>query len=350
MIYVNNEAANLKDTKSTVGKEYMKALEFFNEIGWPVKFKVKPNLLGRNEDTEGKVYMTMPTYYIFHTAVIPTEYGTEQWRYTPIPPLQPMKGDIQWPTEGRIGTYDKKLFTITKDKADLAFFLWFKSKMFRDVYDIDDARKEAIDRVENEMNAIRLKAAFYSEDSLLQKDKEKLATIARAYNVPRIDQLNDAQRLLELERVIKDMINKKEITVNDFIESLELDILTELSAKIQESIDSKLIMFDSVSNWWYYINEQGQVGDKIVQVPLSKKDTRNYYLRDYFKGHQRELDVFYSQVGREPNKDLNIDFDNLEKLDWVNEILPYINAVGIQTVGNGRKKEDVFKDIRDKCK
>lgn len=346
MIYVNDKQANLKDGKSVVGKEYQKALDYFDEIGWPIRFRVKKELLSRDETVDGDVFMRMPPYFIHHTALLHTEYGTERWRYTPLAPYD-RNGTLQWPTEGRGDLYDKKVITFNKDRADLAFFLWFKSKPFQSIYNIDDVKQKAEARVRAEMDAIKLKNAFYSEYSVLQKDKKKLRTIARAYNVPNVSILDDNMILINLESVIKDLVQQKVTTVDDFIESLNLDPLTELAAKIQKAYDDKLIVFEDTSCTWSYVGEGGRIGEKIINVPINNKDNNFAHLRDYFSTHDKAYKIFEEHVGTHgANENLDLDPYNLENESW-NKILAFIKNVGIPTVGKNRKKEDVFNDIRE---
>lgn len=348
MIFVNDKQQELKDGKSVSGKEYAKAMEYFNGLGWPIRFKVKPSILARNEDENGHVYMVMPTYYVHHTALVPTEFGTELWRYTPVPPYE-KDGILNWPQEGQSAEYNKKSISFDKTQADLAFFLWFKSRIFKTIYNIDDAKAEANDKVQAEMDAMKLKMLFYAEDALLRNDEEKLATVARAYNVPRVDTMTNEQRLVALYKVIEGLIIKKSLTVNDFIDSLSLDILTELSAKIQKAQDFNQILFDENQHSWFYVNDDGTVGDRLVQVPISKIDNKHSYLRDVLKANQRDLDVFEKHVVSQTRNTLTIDFDNLENLSWTEEILPYIQAVGIPGTGANRKKEVIFAEIREMC-
>lgn len=348
MIYVNDKQQSLKDFQSPVGKEYKKAMDYFNGLGWPIRFKVKPSILARNEDENGHVYMVMPTYFIHHTALVNTEYGTELWRYTPVPPYE-KDGILNWPQEGQNVAYRKKSVTFEKNQADLAFFLWFKSKIFKTIYDIDDAKSEATNRVQAEMDAMKLKMLFYAEDALLRNDEEKLATVARAYNVPRVDTMTNEQRLVALFKVVEGLIIKKSLKLDDFIESLSLDILTELSANIQEAHDKNNILFDEKQHSWFYVNREGNVGDRIVQVPISKIDSKYHYLRDYLKGNQKFLDEFNAHVKDNTRNIITIDFDNLENLSWMDEVVPYIQSVGIKGTGAGRGKEVVFAEIREKC-
>jgi len=345
MIYVNDKRQDLKTTNNVAGKEYKTAMDYFNTIGFPITFKVKPSVLSRNEDEHGHVYMIMPTYYIHHTALVNTEYGTELWKYTSIPPYE-KDGILNWGQEGKNVAYNKKRLTFDKNQADLAFFLWFKSKIFRTIYDLDDAKAEATNKVKAEMDAMKLKMLFFGENSLLNTDNEKLATIARAYNVPRVDTMTDEQRLIALYKVIETLINKKNLTVDEFVESLSLDVLTELSAKIQKAHDLNQILFDEKQHSWFYVNEGGTIGNKIVQVPISKIDSKYPYLRDVLKANQRDLDTFNAHVVDGDRNVLKIDFDNLENLSWMDEVVPYCQAVGIQLVKPGRKKADVFADIR----
>lgn len=348
MIYVNDEKANLKDSKTAVAKEFNAAMEYFNEVGWPINFKVRKSNLAKNETEDGQVYMVMAHWHINHSALVHTGTGTEFWRYTPTPPYL-KDGTLVYPTEGKYQAYSKKRISFTRDKADLAFFLWYKSKPFRNLYEIDDAKSVAEEKVKAEMDAIRLKSIFYGENSVLQKDKEKLATVARAYNVSNVKTLTDNQRLIALEGLVTEQIKKKKLTVDEFAESLQLDILTELSASIQKAVEDKLLTFDDTQNVWFYINADGAIGDRITQVPISRKEDSYNYLRDHFKSDQKSLDKFEAHVKNLANRNITIDFDNLENLDWINEVVPYCNLMGIKGTGAGRPKEVIFEEIREKC-
>ena len=307
MIYVNDEQVDLRG-ESRAAKEYKEALKFFSEVGWPLKFRVKKQYLARNETEDGKVFMVMASHNISHTSLIHTEFGSEQWRYTPIAPHM-KRGDLVYPQEGKRKAYDKKVFTLPREKSDLAFFLWFKSKIFKSIYDLDDAKRNAKEIVDAKMNAIRLNSIFYGDNSVL-RESEKLRTVARAYNVPKSDSMTDDQVLINLEGVINGLIKEKQLTVDEFAESLDLDVLTELSAKIQKAEDDKLILFDEPTLSWSYVNEGGTIGEKIVQVPLSKKNSKNNFLRDTLKADQRKLDIFEAHVNSDANTVLTIDKDH----------------------------------------
>jgi hypothetical protein len=353
MIYVNNEKANLKDHKSQVGKEYAKALDYFNKIGWPVRFKVKKQILSPDETEDGRVFMVMPSYYIHHSAIINTEYGTEQWRYSPNPPIDKnVRGQsvLEWPKEGRGKTYNRKVISFKKEQADLVFFLWFKSKPFQSIYDIDDAKAQAEAEVRAKMDAVKLDSVFYNESSVLHTDENKLRTIARAYNVSQVDTKDKNQVLVALDNVVRNLVKSKVLTVDEFMESLSLDTLTELSAKIQKAHDDKLITFDDKQNTWFYVDAGGRVSEEIVRVPMSKTEHKYNYLRDFFMTNTRKLEVFLEHIENDSNKALTIDLDNLESLDWTKEILPFINAVGIAGTGAGRTKAVVYNEIREKCR
>jgi hypothetical protein len=345
MIYVNDKQVDLKDSKSQAGKEFNAALKYFNEVGWPLRFKVKPSILHRDENIDGQVFMRMPYHYIHHTATIYTDFGTERWRYTPLAPYE-RNGTLQWPTENRGAAYDKKRISFNRDQADLAFFLWYKCKPFKAIYSIDDARTQAANKVQAKMDAMKLDSAFYSEYSILQKDKVKLRTVARAYNVPGVQVMDDNQVLVALDKVIRDLVKEGKLTVDDFMESLQIDVLTELSARIYKAEEDNLITHNSQSGTWYYVGEGGRVGDKIVQVPISKKDDRYNHLRDYLVADHRALKKFEEHAGKDPNKGIDIDVDKLEELPW-HEVMTFIDSVGIAKPGRDRKKADVFKDIRE---
>jgi hypothetical protein len=345
MIYVNDKLQDLTDGKSQVGKEFKAAKAEFDKIGWPLRFKVKKSILSRDETIDGQVFMRMPYYYIHHTALIHTETGTESWRYTTRAPYE-RNGTLQWPTEGRGAEYSRKVITFNRDQADLAFFLWFKSKVFKSIYNLDDVRKKAADQVEAKMDAIKLDSVFYREDSILQTDKSKLRTVARAYNVPGVNIMDDNQVLVTLDGIVRSLVKEKKITVDEFMESLNLNELTELSAKIQKAEEDKLITFNEQSFIWYYLVEGGRIGDKIVQVPISKKDDKYNHLRDFLSTNHSAKKVFEEHSGKDPNKGIDIDVDNLEHLPW-DEVMTFCGNVGISKPGRNRVKADVFKDIRE---
>lgn len=345
MIYVNDKLVNLKDEKTPAGKEFKVALDYFNKIGFPITFKVKKHILAPNETDEGHVFWTMPAYHIHHTSLVNTNWGTEFWRYTPTSPHE-KNGALEFPTEGRYKAYTEKLISFNRNQADLLFFLWYKSNIFNKIYDIDDAKQVATDTVQRKMDSVRLDAIFFSKDSLLKNDEEKCATIARAYNVGDVGAKSPDQRLIALESIIRAKVKAKELTVDEFAESLQLDILTELSANINKAYEDKLILFDDGQNAFFYVNNKGEVGSKIVHVPISRTETKFYFLRDYFKADQRKLNEFEDHIKSDANPKLTIDIENLESLDWAKEILPYINAVGIKGTGSQRKKAQVFEDIR----
>jgi len=345
MIYVNDKLVDLKDEKSTAGKEFKEALKYFNKIGFPITFKVKKKLLAKNETDDDKVFYTMPAYHIHHTSLVNTDWGTEFWRYTPTSPHE-KNGALEFPTEGRYKAYTEKLISFKRNQADLIFFLWYKSNVFKHIYDIDDAKQVATDTVQRKMDSVRLDAIFFSQDSLLKGDEEKCTTIARAYNVSGVGAKSHNQRLIALEAIVRAKVKAKEITVDEFAESLQLDILTELSANINKAYEDKLILFDDGQNAFFYVNNKGEIGTKIVHVPISRTETKFNFLRDYFKSDQRKLNEFEDHIKNDSNPKLTIDIENLENLDWSKEILPYINAVGIKGTGASRKKAQVFEDIR----
>lgn len=345
MIYVNDKLANLEDEKSKAGKEFKAALKYFNKVGFPITFKVKKNILAPNETDEGHVFWTMPAFHIHNTALVYTDWGTEFWRYTPTSPHE-KNSALEFPVEGRYKAYTEKRISFNRNQADLVFFLWYKSKIFKNIYDIDDAKQIATDTVQRKMDSVLLDAIFFSKDSLLKNDEEKCTTIARAYNVSDVGAKTHDQRLIALEAIIRAKVKAKELTVDEFAESLQLDILTELSANINKAYEDKLILFDDGQNAFFYVNNKGEVGAKIVHVPISRTETRFNFLRDYFKSDQRKLNEFEDHIKNDSNPKLTIDIENLENLDWSKEILPYINAVGIKGTGSKRKKAQVYEDIR----
>jgi len=345
MIYLDNKLANLEDEKSVAGKEFKEALKYFDSIGWPLRFKVKKALLTRNETEDGLVTMTMPAYHMHHTSTVPSTHGSQFWRYTPTPAYE-RNGELVFPVEGKYKAYTEKRVSFTRDQADLAFFLWFKSNVFRHIYNIDDAKKDAAEKVQSRMDNIRLEAIFFAPDSILKNDSKKLTTVARAYNVLNVGAMDDNQRLIGLETIVRSLIKEKKLTVDEFAESLQLDVLTELSANIQKAFEDKQILFDEGQNAWFYVAD-GSVGDKIIHVPISRKDDKFNFLRDYFKSDQRKLNIFEDHIKGSQNIEIKIDIENLEKLDWTKEILPYINAVGIKGTGANRKKAAVYEDIRN---
>lgn len=346
MIYVNDKLINLEDKESKAGKEFNVALKYFNKIGFPITFKVKKHVLAPNETDEGHVFWTMPAYHIHHTALVNTDWGTEFWRYTPTSPHL-KSGVLEFPTEGRYKAYTETRISFNRNQADLLFFLWYKSNIFNKIYDIDDAKQVATDTVKRKMDDVLLDALFFSKDSLLKNDEEKCTTIARAYNVGNVGAKSHNQRLIALETIIRAKVKAKELTVDEFTESLQLDVLTELSANISKAFEDKLILFDDGQHAFFYVNNNGEIGEKIVHVPISRTDTKFYFLRDHFKADQRKLNEFEDHIQADANPKLTIDIENLESLNWTKEILPYINAVGIKGTGAQRKKDKVFEDIRN---
>jgi hypothetical protein len=345
MIYVNDVLADLKDLKTQAGQEYSEALKYFNKIGFPITFRVKKKILAKNETDEGHVFWSMPHYHIHHTATVNTDFGSEFWRYTPTPPHE-KNGIVTFPTEGRYKAYSEKIVNFERNQADLLFFLWYKNNVFSKIYDIDDAKQVATDTVQRKMDEVALNAIFFSKDSILKNDEEKCATIARANNVSDVGAKTHDQRLVALESIIKKKVELKEITVKEFAESLQLDVLTELSANINEAYERKLILFDDGQNAFFYVSNKGEIGEKIVHVPIGRTETKFSFLRDYFKSDQRELNKFEEHIKNDSNPKLIIDIENLENLNWTKEILPYINAVGIKGTGANRKKDAVYADIR----
>jgi hypothetical protein len=345
MIYLNDEVQKLDSKDCEIYEEYRKAMEFFEGIGFPLRFTVKDSYVTKEVDDQGHVHFTFPANTIPHSATELDAYGSKKWVYSRIPPRKDTNGNWRWNEPWERLT--KKSFSLDRDQADKAFFLWFKSKPFQNLYNLEDNKKAASEDLEAKVNALKLEQAFYSESSILLNDEARLRTLARAYSIPNVESLTKAQVLQALKANVEALINNGKKTLDEFLESITLDADTELLASIQKAKDEGYILADDKVCKWFFVNPDGNIGDTIMNVPRNNWYRHTEVLKDFLLTNEDMLKRFKSYIQEDSPDDLDIDLDNLEHLDW-EVVVAFANQNGINGTGRGRNKQVVMKEIREK--
>lgn len=340
-LFKDNERIDLK-----TNKDYLEKKKWIkNNIGFPVVFKRKDTWISRqiNENNEEVHYA--PSFIIPNVSTVTTEDGREEWRWCPIVPKK-KDGEYQFPREYRTSHYTKRMFKLDEHEMDKIYFLMFKDKQFKAYYEVDDAKGVANERVENKIKEAKIYGAFYGENSVLLKDKEKLRQIARAWNIAKIETMNDAQILEQLESKVREEDKKGIRSIDDFLEATQLNEYLKVASLVQQAEDLGAIAYDQKTSWWFYSDGSGTLKEKLCEVSKQKREHKYDILRDFLVTETAHLEKIQSLTDNyDISKDVDIDFDDLDNADW-GQVREYCNLHGIKLTAGGRGKSKVLEDVK----
>jgi len=346
MLLKDGEKVNLK-----TDPEFLEKKKCIKEnFGFPVVFKANPSGLSEQVKTDGNGNILSTETYMSpvrlpNMAHEKTEDGTITWQYCPVTP--PKKdGEYLINHKHKNTWYDKKVFTLDEKDMEQIFFLYFKNPQFRNYFVVDDVKAEAKNKVDNKIKEAKIMSAFYGKDSVLRNDEEKLREIARAWNVANVKEKSKEQILNELETTVREQDALGVRTIDEFIDSTDLDYYTKVGAMIQKAEDLGMIKFDDRASCWFYVTSEGSLGDKLTNISAGRGDFKYEDLREYLFAEKAHISRIESLVNaKDVPKEMDINVDDLENEDY-EKILAYCNKHSIASTGRGRTKKAVFEDIR----
>ena len=346
MLLKDGEKVDLKNNE-----EFKEAKKWIKEnLGFPVIFKAHPSYLTEEVKSDGRGNVIgretrMCPIRLPNKVHEKTEDGTVTWQYCPITPPKKDGEYLINPKHQNTWFFDK-VFRLGEEDMEQLFFLYYKNPQFKTYFVVDDAKAQAKTNVDQKVKEAKIYNAFYGKDSILLKNEEKLRDIARSCHIAQVNTKSREQVLNELETRVRERDTMGVQSIDDFIDSLDLDYYTQVGVVIQKAEDKDLIRFDDRSSCWFYVTSDKTLGDKIVQVKNGRYDHRYEDLREYMFGVKEHIARLTSLVdAKDVSQQLEINIDDLENEDW-NKILAYCNKNGIATVGRGRTKAMVFEDIR----
>jgi hypothetical protein len=346
MLFKNGKLVDLRGD-SDEAKEYRKQMEWVKEnLGFPVVFKRSSSYITPDERSDGKMFMRTPAFFIPNLAEVNTEYGTDEWRWSPrIPRMR--DGEYVFNKEISRTMLDREVFSLDEKYMDKIYFYLYLDTQFKKYYHVDDEKAKANERVNNKIKDAKIYNAFYGEKSVLLKDEQKLRTIAMAWNIRDIKNKTKNQVLEYLEAAVREQDAKGIRSVDDFLKATQLGQDTEVSAMIQKAEDLKVIRYDKESSTWFYLNFNGENGDKICEVPKNQREHTYEILKDYVFVEKDHITKIKSLVNAtNVDDELRLNFDDLENEDYNEKIRPYCSLHDIKPTAAGRTKAMVFKDIR----
>lgn len=350
MLFKNGERLDLSNPNSEdldVKDFHEKRKWVKDNIGFPVVFKIKQSNLSAQDKKDGTIEMYMRPMRCPNFVVEESYSGTNEWQYSKVMPRTSKNGNIEFPRDQKNTWYDKKVFSLDEKDMDRIYFLMFKDQNFlKRYYEIDDAKLEANNKVNAKVKETKIQEIFYGSNSVLMRDEKRLREICRAWNISKVETYTRDQLLIELERVVRDQDARGIKSVYDFEKDTQLDMFVEVGAMVQKAEDQGVIKFDEKVGCWFYVNHDGSYKEKICEVPRIRFDHKYEHLKDHIFAEKEHIGRIKSMLGVVDVPDqMKLDFTQLEDEPW-EKVAAYCNLNGIATMGRGRNKAAVYKDIR----
>lgn len=340
MIYVNNEAVTL-DGDDKYSKEYKAGVEEIKKLGFPVKFKAAKGTIHHRKMKDGSTSKTFAQQFIPYTSISYGDDGAEEWTYSKTPPM--MKNEeMKFPKSGE--WLKKPTFSFGKQDIDKIFFFLYKSRIFYKykMFEVVDDKARANKDFKEKVDAAKLNNILYSQDSVLLKDEEKLKTVAKAWNVHKVDSLTKEQIILKLENKLKKDMEEDSNIINEFIESTGLDDFTKLRAIVQQSIDNGVLRYNARKFGFYFCNIDGTDGERIMKISRKDIDIKEEKLSYYLKDNPDKLDTIKLNMGIDEDDDFNP--DDIDSLEW-EDLKHQAKKVGMRV--QGVKKDNLIQQLKD---
>ena len=344
-LFKDNELIKLSgDSPEAV--DYREKQKWVKEnIGFPVLFKRKDSWITKELKNDRDEVFYAPPFIIPNVSseISLDGDGMHEWRWCPVVPKK-KDGEYLFPREFRTSKYDKRMFSLKESEMDKIYFLMFKDRNFKAYYEVDDAKGIANQKLVNKIKEAKINGAFYGENSVLLKDPAKLRQIARAWNVAHIEKMNDAQIMENLEAKVRSEDAKGIRSIDDFLESTQLNEYVKIASIVQHAEDLRVIKYDTQTSCWFY-EEAGVIKDKICEVSKQKRDHKYDILRDYLFSAREHVERINSLIGINdiPEED-KLNFDALEDEEW-DKVKKYCHQHGIAMTAPGRTRKLVLSDV-----
>lgn len=333
MLLINWEVFNTSDTSGKYAEEikhYIKATTGIkNRYGSYVRF-VNTQMA---KDLKGQPIppCTLP---------LVARDGLTEWAYTD------SSGNVRITKDGRKTLYRKSkimqhgelVVDLNKD-IDLAYFIIEKSLMVKKGFiKIDDIREQQEEQVRKEKNAIRLKAAIYSDASPLTSEP-MLRQVCHSLGISGADKATEAGLRIKLEAFIEAEDKKKDVkamTTANFLEFINMADEVNRRGVVGKAVARKLIEYTKMHGWIWAISR-----NTIVRVPDTRYGDRFAYLCEFF-GNEANKEVWDALVKELAESGYFEDDQPYDELKWLAKMygIPVAQTKKTELAG---KVRDYFK-------
>ena len=333
MLLINWEVFNTSDTTGKHAKEiehYEKATKGIrNKYGQYVRFvntQVAKDLQGQPIPP-----CTLP---------LVARDGLTEWAYTD------SSGNIRTTKDGRVTLTRKSkimqhgelMVDLNKD-IDLAYFIIEKSQMLKKgLIKIDDVREQQEEKVRKEKDAIKLKAAIYSDASPLTSEP-MLRQVCHSLGISGADKATEAGLRIKLEAFIEAEDKKKDVkamTTANFLEFINMADEVNRRGIVGKAVARKLIEYTKMHGWIWAISR-----NTIVRVPDTRYGDRFAYLCEFF-GNEANKEVWDALVKELVESGYFEDDQPYDELKWLAKMygIPVAQTKKTELAG---KVRDYFK-------
>lgn len=286
MLYKNDEiykltAADHKEIKTKFKK-------FPIRLVYPDS-RVRPNPTSHNRLPDKPTSIAFPL-----VATRKTEAGADNWRYCTNRIVGPNGVVVYTPAT----LYFKGNLMLDEKDIELIWWLYnicpwmsngknYNNKMAKCAIEdlVGIAERKAL--VEEEKATV--KALIYSTQVGL--GEKRLRQVAKAYFVPKVDELSYAQVKLAVEHYV---YRNKATGVEKFLELIDAKQTLSVRENIQNAIDNDLIKYMQRQRTWAWVTEHGRKNETIVQIAANAEPHEALY--DYYLGDRNFAEQLISAI------------------------------------------------------
>jgi hypothetical protein len=351
MLYINNKFVELNKTTgefSEVGKDYQEKisqlkLRFGRWVTLRSRKEAKVNATGLLEQVAPA---TIPL-----RIVIGGRNGTEEWLYTEAFPV--MKDNVVIPETTQLIVLHGEL-TIDLDKqSDLAYFLIEKHSFCqgkKPKYYIVDEEKMARTVAEQRRLDTKLQEIIYGENSKLNVDLNFLRLVGQKWGIGNAYKLSKDALQNQLFDIVANADKKRKGRgIDEFVKEVKSSDNTEqikVGAVVQDAIDKKVIVFDTINKRWELNWEDGThkplLSMSIEDLPRKEEVLKNHMFNDTSLYAQ----LVVAMGGEKGEVGLVIDKEEVIACNDRNQLMGWAKALAINPYQ--KKNELIKQEILDK--
>lgn len=279
MLFKNGSTYQMSDDEKKLLRE---KFHFPLRLVYPSEL-VKPSRLNRLPDKPNSI--SMPMRVVIHNQ----DGETEEWRWannTTLDNNNQMKFfPRRWTFQGAT--------PIRETDLELLYFLYWKSPYCKNGglpeeqrkkpwFEIEDLVKIAQTRVGQKSIRARYEVMVY--DNELGLPEHRLRSIAKAYFIPRVDELDVAQVRVAIDH---EVLRDKRNGINNFFELSKSDDYILMRSKLQTAIDEELVVFIPRDRVWAWKGdpEMGQNKRKEDICKVLSKAVPQQALIDWYENN-----------------------------------------------------------------